>query len=281
MQGPFNGHSNSYDIAASEGCPALISNSLWREVYLYIDFLKVFLLILGGFLVFAGRMISGPALCIAGYLTVVAFASMLYYFKAETSLKEQEENDDDLYTRNFDDLISYRKYFLWSSTFGTIVGFVVAWADRIGLAILSGWGGLFFILILQEFFVFHIGAQWLFWLLCFIGVASSIVASVIKAQEALMLSTCSFGAYITIRSINCMAGYYSNYYNEFLMVQMKDLGLLDTMHNVFYAYIVLFLVLVALGFWVQHWTLQRERAQERVMATKVAQKQQQRKRLLD
>ena len=97
VQGALDHHSNSYDIAALEGCPALIANSLWREVYLYIDFLKVFLLILGGFLVFAGRMISGPALCIAGYLTIVAFASMLYYFSAQKSLEKYEADDVELY----------------------------------------------------------------------------------------------------------------------------------------------------------------------------------------
>ena len=77
-----------------------------------------------------------------------------------------------------------------------------------------------------------------------------------------------------------MAGYYSNYYNEFLMIEMKDSGLLNTTRNIFYVYVVLYLVLVAAGFWVQYWTLQKERAKELALATKVAQKQQQRKRLM-
>ena len=63
----------------------------------------------------------------------------------------------------------------------------------------------------------------------------------------MMLATCSVGSYLSIRAINCMCGYYSNYYNEFMMVKLKEKDLLETIRHTHWAYIALFVTLFALG----------------------------------
>ena len=60
--------------------------------------------------------------------------------------------------RDFDDLLTFRKYFLWASTIGTLVGFATAWKEKVGLAILSAWGGVCIVLILQESLLFRLEA---------------------------------------------------------------------------------------------------------------------------
>lgn len=87
VQNLASSESHTYHIASKAGCPVIISNQLWVQIEKYFDFLKVFILILGAFLIFSGRLISGPANCMGGYLSTVAIASMIYALQYPDTLK--------------------------------------------------------------------------------------------------------------------------------------------------------------------------------------------------
>ena len=105
------------------------SNELWNQLYIYIDYLKFFLVILGVFMVFTGRMLRRPATCISGYLAVVTVASIVYYARYPEVLKTQEMDQEAYSDRDYDNLIQYRLYFLWSSMFGIFAGLLTSWKE--------------------------------------------------------------------------------------------------------------------------------------------------------
>ena len=63
----------------------------------------------------------------------------------------------------------------------------------------------------------------------------------------MIFTTASLGSYFTVRSLNAIIGYYSNYYNAFIMADLKEKNLLVTMNNWYWAYAGLFYVLFVTG----------------------------------
>ena len=59
-----------------------------------------------------------------------------------------------------------------------------------------------------------------------------------------------------------MAGYYSNYYNEFIMAELKDRDLLVTLRSVYWSYFFLFFVLLGSGLLAQFYILKKDMEEE-------------------
>ena len=123
-------------------------------------------------MVFTGRMLRRPATCISGYLAVVTVASIVYYARHPEVLRTQEMNQEAYTDRDYDNLIQYRLYFLWSSMFGIFAGLLTSWKEQIGLTLMGSWGGLCFALIINEFMLFRLGVQALFYILAIIAMLS-------------------------------------------------------------------------------------------------------------
>lgn len=85
-----------------------------------------------------GRKMIKVSVCFAGFLSVIVVSCLIFYF---TQVNEVED------LQNLDEFW----YFLGGGALiGIPVGLILAYFDRVGVAILAGWGGYTAGLILNE-----------------------------------------------------------------------------------------------------------------------------------
>ena len=131
---------------------------IWGFIDTYLEFLKSFLIIMGFYFTLFGKRMEDVLHCGAGYLTVVAIAIFIYFFKTvEFDVYKQgaeTPNYDDTFQTN---TLMFRNYFWTSSASGVFTGFIVATKERIGAALLAAWAGIFSAIALFQLCLFYIG----------------------------------------------------------------------------------------------------------------------------
>ena len=99
---------------------------------------------------------------------------------------------------------------------GLIVGVLMVKIQRVGAAILAGWGGFMLGLLLNETVLYKAQSQVLFWS---VGIACAILCAVLTLfiyNHVLITSTSFMGAYFFWRGISLYAG---GYPNEFELIK--------------------------------------------------------------
>ena len=142
---------------------------------------------------------------------------------------------------------------------GILIGLLLAWAIKVGAAILAGWGGLCLALILNETVLYRFGAEWLFWTSIVIIMVACAVAAFFIFDVAIVMASVTLGAYAMVRGVSAYAGHY---YNEATMAKMLKDGLLDDIDPWYWAYVGGFALMMLLGALVQCRRLNRIKAEK-------------------
>ena len=188
-------------FSSKDACPSFTSNALW-------DFLKDYnylwgaVFILGGiFLCFLGRKLFGVAIFVITVFVSIFLLLLLFY---TVFLSE-----------NTEDWVGWT-VLACSVIIGLIIGFIMYRLQRIGAAILAGWGGFMLGLLLNETVLYKAESEILFW--C-VGIACGIVCALLTFviyNHIIIISTAFMGAYFFWRGISLYAG---GYPNEFELIK--------------------------------------------------------------
>jgi len=188
-------------FSSKDVCPSWTSNALW-DFLNSIKWVWGIVFILGGiFLCFFGRKLFGIAIfIICAFVTVFLILLFFYSIFLEDDTKE---------------------WVGWVTLgcaviIGLIVGFLMFKLQRIGAAVLAGWGGFMVGLILNETVLYKAQSEVLFW--C-VGIACAILFALLTFviyNHIIINSTAFMGAYFFWRGISLYAG---GYPNEFELIK--------------------------------------------------------------
>lgn len=170
-----------------------------------------------------------PSLFIAGFLASEAIMCLIFYA---------------VYAQGEDDLAAFWWFLGGGAVLGIIVGALLACFEKIGGAVLAGWGGFTAGLILNEMFVYRSGLEWLFWVVAIGCALIAVVLVFVMFDNLIIISTVTLGAYCLVRGVAVYAGHY---YNEAYMAEQFDKGLLDDIDPWYWAYVGGFFFMILLG----------------------------------
>ena len=185
-----------------------------------------------------------PSICFAGFLSTIALSCFIFYA---------------VYLDNTSDLADFWYFLGGGALVGILIGLLLAWAVKVGAAILAGWGGFCLALILNETLFYRAGQPWLFWVSIVIIVIACAVLAFFIFDTAVILATVTLGSYAMVRGVAAYAGHY---YNEATMAKMLQEGLLDDIDPWYWAYVGGFFLMMLIGSCVQFKRLKRIRAKE-------------------
>lgn len=152
------------------------------------------LLIAVGILVgYFGKLLFKPAICLVGTIGTVIVLSLLFFSM--------------FFNRDTKNYIGWL-VFAGSLLIGCVVGLILAKLSRIGVDILSGWGGFCLGLILYNAFMYKIDNidSLVFWIFNItLGLLCGF-AGLFLFHHALIISTSVFGSYALMRGISFYAG---------------------------------------------------------------------------
>ena len=233
------------DTKTRAACPILSTSELWDYLVKYKYYFGALLITIGIALVFVGRSLVKPAVCLAGFFTTIFISCFIFY--AVYLDKESE--------------LSEFWWFLGGGALaGILVGLFLAWQYKFGAAILAGWGGATGGLILYSAVIYRAEMDWLFWVTVVICALSAALVACIWFDEIIIITTALLGSYALVRGIACYCGHY---YNEFTMANMAKEGLLDDVDKWYWAYFAGFFIMTAIGMWIQWSTLLKEKRKKK------------------
>jgi len=232
------------DTVSNAACSKLNVSELWAYLGEYSDFLGVFLLVSGLILVFLGRKLIRPAVCCAGFLTTIFVACLIFY---------------SVYVDDEGDLAQFWYFLAGGALAGIFVGLLMAWALKLGAAVLAGWGGLTAGLILYESVLFRAGQEWLFWVTVVACAVTAAVLAFFFLDHIMIVATSLLGSYALVRGVACYAGHY---YNEVTMAKMAKEGLLDEIDPWYWMYVGGFFLMLVLGILLQFRSFRKELAKK-------------------
>lgn len=236
------------DTVSWAACERLSVSQLWGYLADYSDYFGAFLLIAGLLLVFVGRSLVKPAVCCAGFLTTIVLSCVIYY---------------SVYLNDTSDLSEFWYFLGGGAAVGILVGLLMCWAMKLGAAILAGWGGVCAGLILNETLVYRAGMEWLFWVTIVVCALGAAITVFFILDEMVITSTALLGSYCLVRGTACYAGHY---YNEVTMAKLMEEGLLEDIDPWYWAYVGGFVVMLALGMFVQCSAFKKEKARKQAKA---------------
>lgn len=127
------------DTVSKAACARLSVSDLWEYIGEYSEYFGIGLLGAGLMLVFFGRKLLKPAICIAGFLTTILVSCFIFY----TVYFSQDSKLSDFW------------WFLGGGAIaGIFVGLLLCCCTRPGAMILAGWGGVTGGMILYEMFIY-------------------------------------------------------------------------------------------------------------------------------
>ena len=190
------------NFVSKYGCPTLTVSELWDYIDQYRDYFGAFAIISGVLLCFLGHWLVKPSICFAGFLSTIALSCFIFYA---------------VYLDNSSDLADFWYFLAGGAVVGILIGLLLAWAVKVGAAILAGWGGFCLALILNETLFYRAGQPWLFWTSIVIIVVACAVLAFFIFDTAVILATVTLGSYAMVRGVAAYAGHY---YNEATMAKM-------------------------------------------------------------
>lgn len=126
------------NVVSEYGCPVFDVNDVFYYIAKYKYYWGAPLIIIGLLMNLFGRKMLKVSICFAGFLTCIVLACGIFYF---TQINEVED------LQNLDEFW----YFLGGGAIvGIPIGLLLAKLDRVGVAVLAGWGGFTAGLLLNE-----------------------------------------------------------------------------------------------------------------------------------
>ena len=215
-------------MTSAQVCPSFDLNALWDFMDQYSYIWGVLFIVGGIFLGFFGRKLFKAAIFTVTAIIVVFAILLLFY---TTFLKSTTE--------------------VWvgwlvlccSIIIGLVAGFFVMKLERLGAALLAGWGGFLLGVMINEMVLYLAESQAVFWSVSIGCAVAAAVLSFFFYEHVLILMTSFGGSYMLIRGISFYAG---GFPNEFTLADQLKAGDTSAMNNWFYLYMVCIL-LVAVG----------------------------------
>jgi len=183
---------------------------------------------IGVFLCFLGRKLFKVTIFIVA-ATLTVFGILLLFYT--TFLKDTTEN-----------WVGWL-ILVCSILIGLVVGFFVTKLERLGAALIAGWGGFLGGMLLNETILFLAQATWLFWV---VSIGCAIIAAVLSFfffEHVLIIGTAFAGAYMFFRGISFYAG---GFPNEFTLAEELKDGVDGVFSGWFYLYLAL-IVAMSIG----------------------------------
>lgn len=180
-----------------EACPVFTYNALIQFIQDYKYIFGFIFIGIGIFLGFFGRKIINAAVFIVVALIVTGLILIIFY---STFLSDNTES-----------WVSWLVVSL-SIIFGLVCGFFAQKVEKIGGALLAGWGGFVLGVTLNETVFYLANSTVLFW--C-VNVGFAVIFAALGFfffNQAVIVATSFIGAYMTMRGIGIMAGGFPNEY---------------------------------------------------------------------
>ena len=223
-------------LTSADVCPSFDLNALWTFLDEYSYLWGVLFIVGGIFLAFFGRKLFKGAIFMATAILTVFAILLLFY---TTFLSDTTES-----------WVGWT-VLVCSILIGLVAGFFMMKLERIGAALLAGWGGFLIGLLLNEMALYKVESPALFWS---VNVACAVVAAVLSFffYEHVLINTTAFGgSYMLIRGISFYAG---GFPNEFTLAAELKAGDTSAFDNWFYMYMVCILIVFVVADIVQYKT---------------------------
>lgn len=208
-------------------------------MYQFRYFFGVALILIGLFLGLLGRKLWVIAIFIISLILTIGIILLIFY---TTFLKENTAG-----------------WVAWtvigcSLILGVVLGLVMTKLQRLGAAIIAGWGGFMLGLVLNEAVLYLLENTYVFWCVC---IGCALVAAVlvfVAYNHAIILATSLVGSYFFVRGISLYAG---GWPNEYLILKQIKAGVITSEPWTFYVYLASILVATIICAVVQYRALAR------------------------
>ena len=222
-------------------CPSFDLNALWVFLDEYSYIWGVLFIVGGTFLCFFGRKLFKAAIFVVTTVVVVFAILLLFY---TTFLNDTT-----------DAWVGWT-VLICSILIGLVAGFFIMKLERVGAALLAGWGGFLIGVMLNDMVLYLAESQAVFW--C-VSIGCALVAAVLSFflyEHVLINMTAFAGAYMLVRGISFYAG---GFPNEFTLAEEIKAGDTSAMNNWFYLYMVCIFIAFVFGDIVQYKTNPRNK----------------------
>lgn len=188
---------------------------------------------IGLFLTFLGRKIFNVAIFIVAAMVVSGLILIIFY---STFLA--------------DNTATWLSWLVVSLAIvvGIVCGYLATKVEKIGGALLAGWGGFCLGVVINETVLYLAHSTALFW--C-VNIGLAVLFAIIGFllfNQSVIIATSFIGAYMTMRGIGIMAG---GFPNEYVLINQIQSGSISNIDPVFYAYLTGIVVQTILGSIVQ------------------------------
>jgi hypothetical protein len=188
---------------------------------------------IGLFLTFLGRKIFNVAIFIVAAIVVSGLILIIFY---STFLA--------------DNTATWLSWLVVSLAIvvGIVCGYLATKVEKIGGALLAGWGGFCLGVVINETVLYLAHSTALFW--C-VNIGLAVLFAIIGFllfNQSVIIATSFIGAYMTMRGIGIMAG---GFPNEYVLINQIQSGSISNIDPVFYAYLTGIVVQTILGSIVQ------------------------------
>lgn len=227
-------------MTSASVCSSFDLNALWTFLDEYSYIWGVLFIVGGIFLGFFGRKLFKAAVFMVTALLVVFGILLLFY---TTFLKDTTE------------VWVGWTVLVCSILIGLVAGFFMMKLERVGAALIAGWGGFLIGVMLNEMVLYMAESPAVFW--C-VSIACAITAAVLSFffyEHVLINMTAFGGAYMLIRGISFYAG---GFPNEFTLADQLKAGDTSAFTNWFYLYMVCILIVAVVCSIVQYKTNKKE-----------------------
>lgn len=209
-------------------------NALWQFIEDYTWIWTALFIGIGVFLCFLGRwLFKATIFVVAATLTVFAILLLFY----ATFLEDTTEA-----------WVGWT-VLVCSILIGLVVGFFVMKLERLGAALIAGWGGFLGGMLLNETVLFLAESQILFWCVNIGCAVAAAVAAIFLFEHVLKIGTAFAGSYMIFRGISFYAG---GWPNEFTLAKQMNKDVDGAFSAWFYAYLAGIVLMTILGSWVQY-----------------------------
>jgi hypothetical protein len=140
---------------------------------------------------------------------------------------------------------------------GLLAGFLSGMLEKYAAAILAGWAGFLFGVILNETVIYLASAAWLFWVVNIISAVIFCALGFLFIDNAIVQSTSFIGAYMLNKGVGIMAGGFPNIY---VLIKMIKANAISSINPLFYAYFagIILMTIVFIVFQTKVWLRKKQ-----------------------
>lgn len=230
----------STTMTSSQVCPSFDMNALFEFLNKYSYLWGAIFIIVGIFFCFFGKKLFKAAIFTVTTIVVVFCILLLFY---STFLKDTTET-----------WVGWT-VLVCSVLIGLVAGFFVMKLERLGAALLAGWGGFLLGVMINEMALYKVQSEVLFWTIAMAFAIAAAVASFFLFEHVLIIGTSFAGSYMLVRGVSLYAG---GYPNEFTLISQIEAGNTTAFSNWFYLYMVCIIIFTVIGSVIQYKTVKKE-----------------------